>query len=88
MVKIALPVHGKEYVQQAYAEEIALQPSNERRWRCTGTCSAVRPIEYGFTQFGCGYRGGGQILDVVVLAVQELRSTGNDSILQEGDPSL
>ena len=41
VIKVALSAHEKEHVQQAYAEETTLQPSDGRRWRCVGTYSVV-----------------------------------------------
>ena len=43
MVEVAHTLHGKEYVQQVDAEEVALQPSDEGRWECSGPHLAVRP---------------------------------------------
>ena len=42
MVKVAYPLHEKEYVQQVDAEEVALQPSDEGRRECSGPYSVVR----------------------------------------------
>ena len=42
MVKVAHPLHEKEYVQQVDAEETALQPSDVGRWECSVPHLAVR----------------------------------------------